>query len=405
MSSENATELEFRSGSSNKFWRIVRRGSSYSITYGRIGSTGTSLSKRFPNPGAARIQAERLIQEKLGKGYKRKNAPSSAERSLPKKRKAKSSSVNTRGWGEQRQIAVEDIITLAFTPDGGMLLTVSGDERTTLTAWTPDSESAAWSSTIPGPVHRLAACLTVSPDGRHCASGFKTASVFELRQGGRPAHSLKGHTSRISQASFSADGKFVATASHDQQVRIWATSSWKERNRIKHGHQVGGVIFDLKADRLFSACTNYSGKGMPFGGLQRFTADGLNLAQYVRPNRPEPTWGNLVLSPDGALLVASRGEGFTFEIWNTRTEKLVHAIPDPATSGVMALFTQDGRLLIAADHERIGIWDTKRWKRLGSLEGKAFVSLTRDEKFIAYRTKSGVTVEDWPALRRRLKNA
>lgn len=61
--------LEFRSGGSEKFWKINRRGSSFTVTFGRIGTNGQAQTKEFDTPAKAKAAAEKLIAEKLGKGY------------------------------------------------------------------------------------------------------------------------------------------------------------------------------------------------------------------------------------------------------------------------------------------------------------------------------------------------
>src|SRR6266576_3460733 len=62
-------ELVYMDAKSSKFWNIELAGNSHTVTYGRIGTSGQSLTKSFPSEEAARKDAEKLIREKLGKGY------------------------------------------------------------------------------------------------------------------------------------------------------------------------------------------------------------------------------------------------------------------------------------------------------------------------------------------------
>lgn len=62
-------ELVYMDAKSSKFWNIELTGNSYTVTYGRIGTDGQSSSKAFPDEAAARKEMEKLIREKLGKGY------------------------------------------------------------------------------------------------------------------------------------------------------------------------------------------------------------------------------------------------------------------------------------------------------------------------------------------------
>jgi cell wall assembly regulator SMI1 len=56
-------------GKSSKFWRVEVRGVSQTVTYGRIGTSGTSKTKEFPDAPSARAATEKLIAEKILKGY------------------------------------------------------------------------------------------------------------------------------------------------------------------------------------------------------------------------------------------------------------------------------------------------------------------------------------------------
>ncbi|MBX3172087.1 MAG: STM4015 family protein [Candidatus Eremiobacteraeota bacterium] len=62
-------ELIYMDAKSSKFWNIQLAGSSHTVTYGRIGSAGQSATKNFASEELARKDAEKLIKEKLGKGY------------------------------------------------------------------------------------------------------------------------------------------------------------------------------------------------------------------------------------------------------------------------------------------------------------------------------------------------
>jgi len=62
-------ELVYMDAKSSKFWNIQLDGASHTVTYGRIGTTGQNATKSFPSEEAAQKDMEKLIREKLGKGY------------------------------------------------------------------------------------------------------------------------------------------------------------------------------------------------------------------------------------------------------------------------------------------------------------------------------------------------
>ena len=61
--------LEFIEGTSRKFWQVRREGTVVVIAFGRIGTTGQSQSKPFADAERAQAEIEKLVAEKLRKGY------------------------------------------------------------------------------------------------------------------------------------------------------------------------------------------------------------------------------------------------------------------------------------------------------------------------------------------------
>jgi uncharacterized protein (TIGR02996 family) len=54
---------------SNKFWNIDLQGDRFTLTFGRVGSKGQTQTKDFPDAQQARKAHDKLVAEKLGKGY------------------------------------------------------------------------------------------------------------------------------------------------------------------------------------------------------------------------------------------------------------------------------------------------------------------------------------------------
>jgi uncharacterized protein (TIGR02996 family) len=61
--------FEFRDSKSAKFWAIDRQGRSFTVTFGKIGSAGQTQTKDFPTEAAAIQAHDKLVAEKVGKGY------------------------------------------------------------------------------------------------------------------------------------------------------------------------------------------------------------------------------------------------------------------------------------------------------------------------------------------------
>jgi uncharacterized protein (TIGR02996 family) len=54
---------------SHKFWNIELQGNAFTVTYGRVGATGQTQTKQFANAATARKEHDKLIKEKITKGY------------------------------------------------------------------------------------------------------------------------------------------------------------------------------------------------------------------------------------------------------------------------------------------------------------------------------------------------
>jgi DNA ligase-1 len=64
-----ARRFEFSEGSSNKFWEMTVDGTEVTVRFGRIGAIGQTSSQSFADGAAAQNHAQKLIKQKLAKGY------------------------------------------------------------------------------------------------------------------------------------------------------------------------------------------------------------------------------------------------------------------------------------------------------------------------------------------------
>ncbi|WP_061234674.1 WGR domain-containing protein [Leptospira interrogans] len=62
-------KLIFRDDKSDKFWNIETSGNSFTVTYGKTGTAGTSQTKTFETEETCIKEARKLLSEKLKKGY------------------------------------------------------------------------------------------------------------------------------------------------------------------------------------------------------------------------------------------------------------------------------------------------------------------------------------------------
>ena len=80
-------ELSYSDGSSNKFWKIDLSGKSHTVVFGKIGTAGQTKTKDFGSDAEARKSFDKLIEQKLKKGYT--DSGSSSGTSTPAKKTTK----------------------------------------------------------------------------------------------------------------------------------------------------------------------------------------------------------------------------------------------------------------------------------------------------------------------------
>ncbi len=132
-----------------------------------------------------------------------------------------------------------EALAIAFSPGGAVLAAGSTDQAVRL--W--DVDSLRTSSTSQ-PIKTLAGhsgwvtALIFNPDGRSLASGStdQTVRLWDItrqdepdnaaqRATGRCLNILSGHTHAIKDVDFDAAGRFLASGSGDQTVRLWTVAA------------------------------------------------------------------------------------------------------------------------------------------------------------------------------------
>jgi hypothetical protein len=167
--------------------------------------------------------------------------------------------------------------------------------------------------------------------------------------GVKPPNPLgEGHSSPVTSAVFSPDGKRIASASWDKTVKIWdAATGTLIRTLTGHSSSVISAVFSPDGKRIASASADSTVKIWD-------AATGKLLATLSGHSSPV---FSAVFSPDGKRIASASGDK-TVKIWDAATGKLLANLSGHSNSVISAVFSPDGkRIASASDDKTVRVWD------------------------------------------------
>lgn len=206
----------------------------------------------------------------------------------------------------------------------------------------------------------------LSPDGRFVATADRNGEIrLSSTRDGRPRAILRGSTRFVSQVAFSPDGKLVAAASFDHGVRIWhAADGHLVRTLRGHKGRVGDVAFGPDGKLLASASAD--------GTARIWRVDDGEPLHVLRASGPLTA---VSFSSDGARVATAGGRGIT-QVWSTRSWKpQVELGPTRSRALVLrASFSRDGRYIATLDLDGTArIWHSNGGRPIRTLKNVATV--------------------------------
>ncbi len=243
---------------------------------------------------------------------------------------------------------------LLFTPDGTTLISLGNDKA--IRFW--DVASGELRKTLrlqigDGPNGQFFAGA-MSPDGRLLAvGGYPTLWGIRLidLNTGEVAAVLRGHTNVILSLAFSDDGRWLASGSADDSVRVWDLGAGlpkKENVEIGdsqvlqgHGANVYALDFAKGGERLVSGADDHKlilwkregeGRFSHFKTLEKHSAEVLSAA----------------FSPDGKSLV-SGGKDDRLILWDGETGAFRNSLEEDMEHDAWTIaYSPDGRFVLAS---------------------------------------------------------
>ena len=282
----------------------------------------------------------------------------------------------------------DDVNTLAFSPDGTMLASASGDN--TVKLW--NAATGENIATLEGHTREVNS-VAFSPNGATLASASDDGSIklWNVATGKNTATHLHGLD--VNSVAFSPDGITLASgaASWESErrtgtVKLWNIATGKNTATLRHIAEVRSVIFSPNGATLASASDD--------GRINLW-----NVATQNSVGFEGHTDGvsSVVFSPDGTTL-ASGVWGGKVNLWNVATKRNIATLEGHEWAGVKSVaFSPDGMTLATGTFEKVDLWDIATQKKsitFGGLPDVFSVAFSPDRTTLAAGTQAN-KVELW----------
>jgi WD40 repeat protein len=249
----------------------------------------------------------------------------------------------------------EAVATVAFAPDGKTLATA---RLATVEILSLPERSLVRSI---GPHRGRITSVSFSKDGSQLLSAagepgmFGEARLWSIADG-KLVRTFQGHQDSLYSAALGPDGRMLATASYDSQVKLWDVASGKELGTLAgHNDAVFDLAFRPDGKILATASGDRTVKLWDVATLARLDTFGQPLKELY----------TVVFSPDGKR-VAAGGVDNRIRIWQISADAKENTNPIVVSrfahegAVVKLAYSLDGKTIVSAGEDRsIKIWDAE----------------------------------------------
>ena len=248
------------------------------------------------------------------------------------------------------------IWSLAYSPDGKMLASVSSDHTAKIWDWR--NKTLIKSLDFPNQV----VSVSFSPDGQTLAVGgvdlpqnqVQNATIWTYAVGSWQPLLKFPEYMNITALAFSPDGKWIVGGGTSRNVQVWKTSGGPAPRTLNHAHQVFKAVISPDSSTVATGtCATTVNTQCTEGGvwLWDLPTGRLNGKLVGFPDVVE----NLAFSTDGTALAAASRDG-TLRFYAVPNYQPLFEFPSPGGISALAL-SSDGLLLATGSPTgQVQIW-------------------------------------------------
>ncbi|MCX7143624.1 MAG: caspase family protein [Proteobacteria bacterium] len=253
-----------------------------------------------------------------------------------------------------------------ISPDGKTLVAGSLDD--TIKLW--EVATGREMRTIGGPGERNGVMsVAFSPDGKTVVSGsgeisleksvVNTLKLWDVATG-RKLRTLAGHADSVTSVAFSPDGKTIISGSKDNTLKVWDMASGLELLTIS-GHGIGGVA---------SVAVSPDGKTVFTGGFDWIKAWDIVTGKEIGALGKNEYVKSIAVSPDGKTLVW--GDRNKLKLWDVTASRELRTLVGHGETLVHAVaFSPDGKTVVSGCIDgSMKLWDVATGQELRTLGEK-----------------------------------
>jgi WD40 repeat protein len=197
--------------------------------------------------------------------------------------------------------------------------------------------------------------VAFSPDGRLVLTGslYKNARLWD-KATGQEIRTFTGHSSGVTSVAFSPDGLFALTGSVDKTARLWDLATGQQiRIFAGHGSIVNSVAFSPNGRFVLT------GSGSPGDSSGDNTARlwDANTGQQIRTFAGHTkAVVSVVFSPDGQFVLTAGDT--TARLWNVNTGQQIRIFAGHTGAVNSAAFSPDGGVVLTGSWDKTArLWD------------------------------------------------